>query len=117
MFTEETLPARLLTVREAVRVLGISRSTVYALMKGGKLASVKIGRARRFPVEAIDEYLAGLPIQLGVSAPEEGAVPSPRPSKRNFGQTASGGAGTVGPTPPRASRATSAGRPGTAAAA
>jgi excisionase family DNA binding protein len=41
-------PTRLLlTILESARVLGVSRTTVYALMNSGRLTSVNIGRSRR----------------------------------------------------------------------
>ncbi len=38
---------------EAVRFLGVSRSTIYVLMESGQLPYVKIGRARRIPRRAL----------------------------------------------------------------
>lgn len=40
--------------------LGISRSTVFELLKTGELRSVQIGRLRRIPAAAIDDYVASL---------------------------------------------------------
>lgn len=51
----------LLTPAEAAAALGVSRSTVYALLTAGSLASVRIGRARRIPQAAVDAYIAALP--------------------------------------------------------
>lgn len=51
---------RLLTAGEASVVLGLSRSVLYTLLSSGDLASVKIGRARRIPTEAIDRFVAAL---------------------------------------------------------
>jgi excisionase family DNA binding protein len=51
---------RLYTVPEAAAVLGLSRATVYRLMGEGRLESVRVGRARRIPQEAIDELVAEL---------------------------------------------------------
>lgn len=42
-------PEKLLTVADAAALLGLSRSTVYQLMESGRLAYVRIGRARRIP--------------------------------------------------------------------
>ena len=47
----------LLTVREAARRLGIGRSLLYRLMLEREVLSVKIGRARRVPVWALDEFV------------------------------------------------------------
>ena len=40
-------------VKEAARFLGLSRSTVYALMEQGQLPFVKLGRSRRIPRRAL----------------------------------------------------------------
>ena len=50
----------LLTVEEAAHQLGIGRTKVYALVKSGDLESVQIGRLRRIPKAAIEEYAARL---------------------------------------------------------
>lgn len=52
--------ARLLSVLEAACELGISRSLVYELLAAGSLRSVKIGRRRLIPREAIEECITGL---------------------------------------------------------
>ncbi|MGW0891775.1 helix-turn-helix domain-containing protein [Saccharopolyspora sp. NPDC002578] len=56
-----SLPTRvLLTVEEAAEQLGIGRTTTYALVRSGEIESVRIGRLRRIPKEAIDQYAARL---------------------------------------------------------
>jgi len=50
-------PPRLLTVHEAASVLSIGTSTVNTLIRTGGIGSVKIGSARRVPIEAIDQFL------------------------------------------------------------
>jgi excisionase family DNA binding protein len=51
----------LLTVEQAAEQLGgVSRSTLYQLMRSGELASVKIGRRRLIPAEAIADYVLDL---------------------------------------------------------
>lgn len=51
--------ADLYTIQEAMEVLGgISRGTVYKLMREGVLASVLIGRRRLIPCRAIDNFIA-----------------------------------------------------------
>jgi len=52
--------ARLLTVEEAARRLSLGRTTVYALLKTGEITSVRVGRLRRIPAEALDTYTARL---------------------------------------------------------
>ena len=50
----------LVTVEEAARRLGIGRTTAFGLVHGGALRSVRIGRLRRIPVDAMDEYVRSL---------------------------------------------------------
>jgi excisionase family DNA binding protein len=50
----------LLTVREAAERLGVGRSFLYGVIQRGELASVKLGRARRVPVRALEEFVARL---------------------------------------------------------
>ena len=45
-----------LTVVEAARLLGIGRTTVFALIKTGELRSVHIGRSRRIPMAEINAF-------------------------------------------------------------
>lgn len=48
----------LYTVQEAMELLGgISRNTIYGLMRDGRLASVPIGRRRFIPAHAIDDFI------------------------------------------------------------
>ena len=48
----------LLTPEQAARYLSVGRTTIYALIRSGDLASVKIGRLRRIPRVAIKQWLA-----------------------------------------------------------
>lgn len=50
----------LLTVEEAGQVLGIGRSHVYLYVLRGQLESVKLGRNRRVPVKALEEFIERL---------------------------------------------------------
>lgn len=50
----------LLTVVEAARLLGVGRSTAYELLASGELESVHIGRSRRVPVVAVENYVESL---------------------------------------------------------
>ena len=43
---------------EAAQMLGVSRDTVYVLMRSGRLKSVVLGRARLIPVTALEELLS-----------------------------------------------------------
>ncbi len=49
-----------LTVEEAAERLGIGRTMVYALVRSGDIESIAIGRLRRIPVDAIDEFVERL---------------------------------------------------------
>lgn len=54
-----TVPVKLLlTVPEAAQALGLGRSVVYELLLAGELTRVKIGRARRIPVGALETFIA-----------------------------------------------------------
>lgn len=50
----------LLRPEEAAKALGVGRSTVFELIRAGELRSVKIGKLRRIPSEAVREYVDGL---------------------------------------------------------
>lgn len=70
MTTPSTAPqviddARLLTVEEAARRLSLGRTTLYALLKDGQITSVRVGRLRRIPAEALDTYTARLLAEQG----------------------------------------------------
>lgn len=56
-----------LTLSEACEVLGIGRSRLYELVRNGEIASVKLGRSRRFTSESIRAW-ADRQVR-GVSAP------------------------------------------------
>lgn len=47
-----------LTVEEAARRLGVGRTTMYALLAADEIPSVTIGRLRRIPAEALNDYVA-----------------------------------------------------------
>lgn len=49
---------RLLSASEAANALGISRSVLYVLMAQGAIGSIKVGRSRRIPAGAVDEFVA-----------------------------------------------------------
>lgn len=48
----------LLTVPEVAATLGLSRSVFYNLVLAGTIRSVKIGKCRRVPYIALEEYVA-----------------------------------------------------------
>jgi excisionase family DNA binding protein len=54
-------PTRLLlTVEEAGKTLQAGRSTMYKLLESRQIESVKIGRIRRIPVDALQAYVETL---------------------------------------------------------
>jgi excisionase family DNA binding protein len=51
------MPERvLLTVEEAAEQLGIGRTLAYKLVSSGEIESIRIGRLRRVPTAAIQDY-------------------------------------------------------------
>ena len=53
----ETVGKRLLNVREAARYLGLEADTVYKKARLRELPCVKVGRALRFDVKALERYI------------------------------------------------------------
>lgn len=51
--TTPPAPRLLLTVEEAAEVLAVGRTTVFHLIRTGRLATVQIGRLRRVPLDAL----------------------------------------------------------------
>lgn len=49
---------QLYRVPEAMAMLSLSRSTIYELIRSGRLRSVTEGRSRLIPASAIAEYVA-----------------------------------------------------------
>ena len=50
----------LLKPEEAAEVLGIGRSKFYELLTAGAIQSVRIGKCRRVPLAALEEYVSRL---------------------------------------------------------
>jgi excisionase family DNA binding protein len=50
----------LLTIDEAAQRLGIGRSHAYIYVLKGELQSVKLGRSRRVPAAALEEFVERL---------------------------------------------------------
>jgi excisionase family DNA binding protein len=50
----------LLTVEEAAGLLSLGRTRVFALIRTGELASVRVGSSRRVTPEALRQYVEGL---------------------------------------------------------
>lgn len=56
--TNTTVPRKVYTVREVAALLGISRESVFALLRTGQLRSILIGkRGRRVTDTQLDAYL------------------------------------------------------------
>lgn len=55
-----TRPRVLLTVEAAAEALSIGRTTMYALIKAEEITTVRVGRLRRVPAEALAAYTAAL---------------------------------------------------------
>lgn len=49
-----------LTIEQAAERLGVGRTIMYALVSSGAIESVKIGRLRRVPADALATFLAEL---------------------------------------------------------
>ena len=47
----------LLTPEEAGELIGVGRSMIYELLRCGAIESVRIGRCRRIPSDALDAYV------------------------------------------------------------
>lgn len=56
----ETPERVLLTVEETAELLNVGRTKAYALVRSGDISSVRIGRLRRVPKSAIDDYMERL---------------------------------------------------------
>lgn len=63
--TDERIRPALYRVPDAARVLSLSRTVVYDLIRTGRLRTVKEGRARRIPASAIAEYVELLEREAG----------------------------------------------------
>ncbi|NKQ54994.1 excisionase family DNA-binding protein [Amycolatopsis sp. K13G38] len=59
---------RLLTVEEAAEALSIGRTTMYALIKAGHISTVRLGKLRRVPTDALTAYVSQLATHQHASA-------------------------------------------------
>jgi excisionase family DNA binding protein len=50
----------LFTAEEVADILHIGRSTVFKLMKQNQLESIRLGRSRRVPIDALQNYVEDL---------------------------------------------------------
>jgi excisionase family DNA binding protein len=60
MMTSSTGERLVLTIEEAAERLSIGRTLMYSLVKAGAVESVRIGRLRRVPADALDAFLRQL---------------------------------------------------------
>jgi excisionase family DNA binding protein len=51
-------PTLLLTVEQSAKLVGIGRTTAYALVKSGEWRTIKIGRLRRLTREILEDWIA-----------------------------------------------------------
>lgn len=59
MSVQEAVPSKvLLTVEEVAKAMGLGRTYVYELVMRREIRSIKLGRKRRIPVTALDEFVA-----------------------------------------------------------
>lgn len=70
--------ADLLTAREVQDLLKIDRTTIYRMLKDGRLAGVKVGHQWRFPRHEVDTLLAG-EAAAAVAEGEPGTTPEESP--------------------------------------
>lgn len=59
MYVERDVPI-LFPIRTVAKILSISRSVVYALIRDGKLGSVTIGRSRRVTEDQLTLFINSL---------------------------------------------------------
>ena len=55
---QDSAPRALYRIPEAMRLLSLSRSVIYELIRSGRLRAVKEGRTRLIPQSAILDYVA-----------------------------------------------------------
>ena len=56
-------------VREVAKMLGLGRSKLYSYLLRGELRSVKLGRRRLIPIEAVHEFVQALQSRTEEEAP------------------------------------------------
>ena len=60
---------RLLTVEEVAARLGVTKDSVWAQARAGRIPHVQLGRYRRFREEALDRWLEDLELRGGEGQP------------------------------------------------
>ena len=71
--TETRLPM-LFSIEEVADILHIGRSTVFKLIKEGSIQSIKLGRSRRVPIDAMQNYVNDLISEASASKAESVVV-------------------------------------------
>jgi excisionase family DNA binding protein len=66
--TPGSTPRVLLRVEEAAERLAISRTLIFAYLKSGAIESVKVGRLRRIPADALAAFVTRLTNDQAVAA-------------------------------------------------
>ncbi len=61
------LDVQLYKVPDAMRMLNLSRTVIFELLRTGRLRSVKQGRTRLIPASAIRDYIALLEREAGAT--------------------------------------------------
>jgi excisionase family DNA binding protein len=72
--TTPRLDVQLYRVTDAVRMLNLSRTAVFELLRSGRLRSVKQGRTRLIPASAIRDYITLLEHEAEALAKRRGSV-------------------------------------------
>ena len=67
---------KLLRPVEAALLLGVSRSMIYVMLTRDDLPSITIGKARRIPAAALDDFIQAQLAQRR-DAPKQSVVPPP----------------------------------------
>ena len=53
----EQPPRLVFSVEAAAELLSLSRTRMFALLKAGQVRSIRVGRLRRIPADALTEYV------------------------------------------------------------
>lgn len=54
------LEKKLYSIEDVIEATSLGRTTLFALVRDGKIRSVKVGRRRMISAAALDEFIAGL---------------------------------------------------------
>lgn len=62
---QKLIPPLAVSVAEAVRMVGLGRTTLYAMIAAGKLKTRKCGRRTLIETESVRQFIAALPQSNG----------------------------------------------------